>query len=84
MNDLSRRHFLGSVAGLTAASMTPNLAFSQSQSALKTKSTHSANLIPVLKKIQEDIERDFIMASDQAKQYGIVDQILTFRARSKE
>ena len=37
-----------------------------------------------IKKIQEDIERDFIMASAQAKGYGIIDKILTFRSRSKE
>jgi ATP-dependent Clp protease protease subunit len=37
-----------------------------------------------IKKIQEDIERDFIMASAQAKGYGIIDKILTFRTRSKE
>lgn len=37
-----------------------------------------------IKKIQEDIERDFIMASPQAKNYGIIDKILTFRAKTKE
>ena len=37
-----------------------------------------------IKKIQEDIERDFIMTSAQAKGYGIIDKILTYRTRSKE
>ena len=37
-----------------------------------------------IKKIQDDIERDFIMAAAQAKEYGIIDKILTYRTRSKE
>jgi Protease subunit of ATP-dependent Clp proteases len=32
-----------------------------------------------LKKIQEDMERDFYMTSEQAKEYGLVDEILVCR-----
>lgn len=30
-----------------------------------------------LKKVKEDMERDFWMSADEAKQYGIVDQVIT-------
>ena len=33
-------------------------------------------------KIQTDIERDFIMTAAQAKDYGLIDQIITTRAQS--
>ena len=36
-----------------------------------------------VKKIQADIERDFIMTPDQAKKYGIVDNIISNRNLSK-
>ena len=29
-----------------------------------------------LEKIEKDVERDFIMSADQAKQYGIIDEII--------
>jgi len=35
-------------------------------------------------KIQTDIERDFIMTAVQAKDYGLIDQIITTRAQSKK
>jgi ATP-dependent Clp protease protease subunit len=35
-----------------------------------------------LKKIEEDVERDFIMPPKEAKQYGIVDAIISKRNRS--
>ena len=35
-------------------------------------------------KIQTDIERDFIMTAVQAKDYGLIDQIITSRAQSKK
>jgi ATP-dependent Clp protease protease subunit len=35
-------------------------------------------------KIQTDIERDFIMTAAQAKDYGLIDQIITTRAQSKK
>jgi len=35
-------------------------------------------------KIQTDIERDFIMTAAQAKDYGLIDQIITARAQSKK
>jgi ATP-dependent Clp protease protease subunit len=37
-----------------------------------------------LKRIQEDIERDFIMTPDQAKAYGIVDEVIVSRRKKKE
>ncbi|MCX6578523.1 MAG: ATP-dependent Clp protease proteolytic subunit [Candidatus Aminicenantes bacterium] len=35
-------------------------------------------------KIQTDIERDFIMTAAQAKDYGLIDQIITTRVQSKK
>ncbi|MGB8951095.1 MAG: ATP-dependent Clp protease proteolytic subunit [Candidatus Aminicenantales bacterium] len=35
-------------------------------------------------KIQADIERDFIMTAVQAKEYGLIDQIITSRSQSKK
>jgi ATP-dependent Clp protease protease subunit len=35
-------------------------------------------------KVQTDIERDFIMTAVQAKDYGLIDQIITTRAQSKK
>jgi ATP-dependent Clp protease protease subunit len=35
-------------------------------------------------KIQTDIERDFIMTAAQAKDYGLIDQIITTRAQSNK
>ena len=35
-------------------------------------------------KIQADIERDFIMTAAQAKDYGLIDQILTARTQAKK
>jgi len=35
-------------------------------------------------KIQTDIERDFIMTAVQAKDYGLIDQIITARVQSKK
>ncbi len=35
-------------------------------------------------RIQADIERDFIMTADQAKEYGLIDQIYTSRAPAKK
>ncbi len=35
-------------------------------------------------RIQTDIERDFIMTAVQAKDYGLIDQIITARAQSKK
>jgi ATP-dependent Clp protease protease subunit len=32
-----------------------------------------------IKKIQRDTERDFFMSSDEAKEYGIVDKVITTR-----
>jgi len=29
-----------------------------------------------LEKIQRDVERDYIMTADQAKEYGVVDQVI--------
>jgi ATP-dependent Clp protease protease subunit len=36
-----------------------------------------------LKRIQEDIERDFIMTPDQAKAYGIIDEVIATRRKKK-
>ncbi len=36
-----------------------------------------------LKRIQEDIERDFIMTPEQAKAYGIIDEVIVSRRRKK-
>ena len=33
-----------------------------------------------LKKIQDDTERDYIMSPDQAKEYGIIDDVIRKRA----
>ncbi len=30
-----------------------------------------------VEKIEKDVERDFIMSAEQAKEYGIVDEIIT-------
>jgi ATP-dependent Clp protease protease subunit len=35
-------------------------------------------------RIAVDIERDFIMTSEEAKEYGIVDQVITKRIKAKE
>ena len=43
-----------------------------------TKHTHQSE-----EKIRADIERDFIMAPDQAKDYGIIDAIISRRNQSK-
>jgi len=37
-----------------------------------------------LDRIAVDIERDFIMTADHAKEYGIVDQVITKRKKAKE
>jgi len=36
-----------------------------------------------LKRIQEDIERDFIMTPEQAKAYGIIDEVIVSHRRTK-
>ena len=35
-----------------------------------------------IQRIEKDIERDFIMAPDEAKQYGIVDSIISHREQT--
>jgi len=35
---------------------------------------HSGQL---LEKIERDVERDFIMSAQQAKEYGLIDEIIT-------
>ena len=35
---------------------------------------------PALKRIQDDTERDYIMAADQGKEYGIIDDVIRKRA----
>ena len=37
-----------------------------------------------LKRIQEDIERDFIMTPNQAKEYGIIDNVIATRKKTKK
>ena len=37
-----------------------------------------------IKKIEKDTDRNFFMSSDKAKEYGIVDQILTRRPKQNE
>ena len=37
-----------------------------------------------LKKIQSDTERDFFMSGQEAKEYGIVDEVVTFRDKGKK
>src|SRR3990167_2705230 len=37
-----------------------------------------------LKKIQLDTERDFFMSGEEAKEYGIVDEVVTFRDKGKK
>jgi ATP-dependent Clp protease protease subunit len=37
-----------------------------------------------LEKIQQDTERDFFMSSEQAKEYGIIDSVVTRNERRKE
>lgn len=44
-----------------------------------TKHTHQPK-----EKIQADIDRDFIMTSLQAKEYGLIDKIISTRIQSKE
>lgn len=36
------------------------------------------------KRIQEDLDRDFIMTPDQAKEYGIIDDIIVNRSKQKK
>ena len=33
-----------------------------------------------IKRIQDDTERDYIMSADQAKEYGIIDDVIRKRA----
>ena len=37
-----------------------------------------------LKKIQVDTDRDFFMSSSEAKEYGLIDQVVTYRPRKEE
>jgi ATP-dependent Clp protease protease subunit len=37
-----------------------------------------------LKRIQADIERDFIMTPDQAKKYGLIDSVISNRKKTKD
>lgn len=37
-----------------------------------------------VKRIQADIERDFIMTAEQAKKYGLIDSVITHRKKTKE
>ena len=37
-----------------------------------------------MKKIQVDTERDYFMSGEEAKAYGIVDEVVTFRDKSKK
>jgi ATP-dependent Clp protease protease subunit len=37
-----------------------------------------------IKKIQADTERDYFMSGDEAKEYGIVDEVVTFRDKGKK
>jgi ATP-dependent Clp protease protease subunit len=36
-----------------------------------------------LKKIQQDTDRDYYMSGSEAKDYGIVDEVLTYREKEK-
>ena len=36
-----------------------------------------------LKKIQNDTERDYFMSGEEAKEYGIIDQVVTYRDKDK-
>ena len=36
-----------------------------------------------LKKVKTDMERDFFMSAEEAKKYGLVDQILPHRVREQ-
>jgi ATP-dependent Clp protease, proteolytic subunit ClpP len=36
-----------------------------------------------LKKIQSDTERDYYMSGEEAKEYGIIDQVVTYREKDK-
>ncbi len=36
-----------------------------------------------LKKIQNDTERDYFMSGEEAKEYGIIDQVVTYREKDK-
>jgi ATP-dependent Clp protease protease subunit len=36
-----------------------------------------------LKKIQADTERDYYMSGEEAKEYGIIDQVVTYREKDK-
>jgi ATP-dependent Clp protease protease subunit len=37
-----------------------------------------------LKKIQVDTDRDFFMSSSEAKEYGLIDEVVTYRPRKEE
>ncbi|HSA58546.1 MAG TPA: ATP-dependent Clp endopeptidase proteolytic subunit ClpP [bacterium] len=37
-----------------------------------------------IKKIQTDTERDYFMSGEEAKEYGIVDEVVTFRDKGKK
>ncbi len=37
-----------------------------------------------LKKIEEDVERDYFMSAEEAKAYGLIDEVLTKRAEPKK
>jgi ATP-dependent Clp protease protease subunit len=37
-----------------------------------------------IKKIQSDTERDYFMSGEEAKEYGIVDEVVTFRDKGKK
>jgi len=37
-----------------------------------------------LKKIEEDVERDYFMSAEEAKSYGLIDDVLTKRAEPKK
>jgi ATP-dependent Clp protease protease subunit len=37
-----------------------------------------------LKKIEEDVERDYFMSAEEAKTYGLIDEVLTKRAEPKK
>jgi ATP-dependent Clp protease protease subunit len=36
-----------------------------------------------LKKIQQDTERDYFMSGEEAKTYGLIDQVVTYREKDK-
>lgn len=37
-----------------------------------------------LKKIQEDTDRDYFMSSEEAKTYGLIDEVVTYRPKKEE